>query len=55
MMCIHIHFQEKKYFRKKTAEITRFDGTHEVKNCRPRNFRGIAYFYEFLRRFTAKL
>jgi len=27
MMCIHIHFQEKKYFRKKTAEITRFDGT----------------------------
>ena len=26
MMCIHIHFQEKKYFRKKTAEITRFDG-----------------------------
>jgi len=26
MMCIHIHFQKKKYFRKKTAEITRFDG-----------------------------
>jgi len=27
MMCIHFQFQAKKYFRKKTAEITRFDGT----------------------------
>ena len=30
MMCIHIHFQEKKYFHKKTAEITRFDGTYLI-------------------------
>ena len=31
------------------------EGTHEVKDCRPWNFRGIAYFYEFLRCFTVKL
>ena len=29
VLFIHIHFQEKKYFRKKTAEITRFDGTKQ--------------------------
>ena len=43
MMCIHIHFQEKKYFRKKNAEITRFDGTYHIQLSIPQL--GITFNY----------
>ena len=51
------HIWPRQSFFAYSALNINFEGlyVHEVKNFSPCNFRGIAYFFDFLQRFTVKL